>query len=390
MLYVINGRYWWALFFLISAIYCRYLGLAHNIPNQNPLNVFAYSMNILLPLHAFIIVYMYNRDDPEYSFTKQFYWALLIMLFVNLLALGAGFKNENHNIEDRLNLPFGEGLYTGSMIIAIVLLMTLAYVFRFSNYRPLGRIWLLGILGISFVLMVMVNSRLTLMTVMLVIGLFFTPGALRAMLTFIASWFTLPLLMNAAELVYWFLTQPFMVAIVQRVDKRDVTSFNGRSELWTDVGDWLMKDQTGIIFGNGYKGNMYLKMHGEFLARTGQTPYMAHTHSTTCEVLLSQGAVGFGLLVLMVFFAFIVYRKLHKYKHKDGPLFIALVFIMFFLQIDNNIYHESFGFCLLSAIVARSVIKPHFLPPDDDEEEEGDEEESPEEQTPAPRRQVRT
>ncbi|MBK8531689.1 MAG: hypothetical protein IPL64_07330 [Flavobacteriales bacterium] len=144
-------------------------------------------------------------------------------------------------------------IYSSAHLLAMTNSILMFYMKDFAK-KPRAFMVLFAFYMLNMALMLSVNSRLSFMTFPILSGLFFFRTIGRARIAFPLSPFTMPLLTNFALLVYWVLTLPFMVAIVSRVNKADVTTFNNRTTVW-DVGwNWLEHDRSDILFGKGYQG----------------------------------------------------------------------------------------------------------------------------------------
>lgn len=355
---MVTRRYWWGLLFLISLIASMWKALAEHFPGATMANTVAYTIMFLAPYHAAIIVHVRNRDQDDFDFARMVLLGLVSFLLINLLGVAVGMRNVLHHIEGRLNLPFVLGIYDAAHLLAMINLMLLFYMKDFVR-RPLPFIGLVLFYLLNVVLMLKVNSRLSFMTFVILTGLFLFRMIGRARIMYVLSLFTMPLLTNFALLVYTILTLPFMRAIVSRVNKEDVTTFNNRTTVW-DVGwNWLEKDRHGLWFGHGYQGQIHLKGWGHiadvFHVKDVQN---VHMHSTFMQTLINQGIVGYALLLIVVWFTFAYFRKRYQEGALESPLFALMVYMLFILQIDIICYGNDFGNALLLCLFAAVVIDP--------------------------------
>jgi O-antigen ligase len=358
---MVNRKYWWGLFFLISLIASMWKALDERFPGATMANTLAYTIMFLAPFHAAIIVHIRNRDQEDFDFAKMVLISLSLFLGINLLGVAAGMHNVLHNIEGRLNLPFVLGIYDAAHMLAMINLMLLFYMKDFVK-RPLPFLGMVVFFLVNMVLMLKVNSRLSFMTFIILTGLFMFRMVGRARLMFPLSLFTMTILTNFALLVYTILTLPFMRAIVSRVNKEDVTTFNNRTTVW-DVGwNWLEKDRHGIIFGHGYQGQIHLKgwdhIAEVFNVKDVQN---VHMHSTFMQTLINQGIVGYALLLIVVWFTFTYFRKRYHEGALESPLFALVVYMLFILQIDIICYGNDFGNALLLCVFAMVVMDPKHI-----------------------------
>lgn len=358
---MVNRKYWWGLLFLISLIASMWKALAEHFPGATLANTVAYTVMFLAPFHASIIVHIRNRDQPDFDFARMVLISLCLFLLINLLGVAAGMHNVLHNIEGRLNLPFVLGIYDAAHLLAMINLMMLFFMKDFVK-RPLPFIGMTAFFLLNVFLMLKVNSRLSFMTFVILTALFVFRLVGRARLMFPLSLFTMSLLTNFALLVYTILTLPFMRAIVSRVNKEDVTTFNNRTTVW-DVGwNWLEKDRHGILFGHGYQGQIHLRgwdhIADVFNVKDVQN---VHMHSTFMQTLINQGVVGYGLLLVVVWLTFAYFRKRYHEGALEAPLFALVVYMLFILQIDIICYGNDFGNALLLCVFAMVVMDPKHV-----------------------------
>jgi O-antigen ligase len=270
-------------------------------------------------------------------------------------------RNVLHHIDGRLNLPFVLGIYDAAHMLAMINLMLLFYM-KDPVKRPVRFLGLLVFFLVNMVLMLKVNSRLSFMTFILLMGLFMFRMVGRAKLMFPLSLFTMSLLTNFALLVYTILTLPFMQAIVSRVNKEDVTTFNNRTTVW-DVGwNWLEKDRHGLLLGHGYQGQIHLKGWDHIaVVFNVKDVQNVHMHSTFMQTLINQGVAGYALLLVVVWFTFQYFRKRYREGALEAPLFALVVYMLFILQIDIVCYGNDFGNALLLCVFAMVVMDPKHI-----------------------------
>ncbi|MBL7951274.1 MAG: O-antigen ligase family protein [Flavobacteriales bacterium] len=357
----VTRKYWVGLLFLISLIASMWKALAEHFPGATAANTIAYTIMFLAPFHASIIVHIRNREHDDFDFARMILISLSLFLLINLLGVAAGMHNVLHNIEGRLNLPFVLGIYDAAHMLAMINLMLIFYMKDFAK-RPGPFLLLLGYFMLNMVLMLKVNSRLSFMTFLILLALFVFRMVGRARLMFPLSLFTMTMLTNFALLVYTILTLPFMRAIVSRVDKEDVTTFNNRTTVW-DVGwNWLEKDRHGILFGHGYQGQIHLK-GWDHIAEVFDVKDVqnVHMHSTFMQTLINQGIVGYALLLLVVWHTFTYFRKRYHQGALESPLFALVVYMLFILQIDIICYGNDFGNALLLCVFAMVVMDQRYI-----------------------------
>lgn len=358
---MVTRNYWIGLAFLLSLVASMWKALSEGFPGANPGNTIAYTIMFLAPFHAAIIVQIRNRDQEDFDYPMLVLKGLSALIILNLLGVAAGMSNVLHNIEGRINLPFLLGIYDAAHLLSMINLMMLFYMKDFAR-RPGPFVFMLGFYLMNMALMLSVNSRLSFMTFLLLTGLFLFRMVGKARLMFPLSLFTMPLLTNFALLVYWVLTLPFMAAIVSRVNKEDVTTFNNRTTVW-DVGwDWLQNDRTGLLFGHGYQGQIYLD-GWDHIAEVFNVrdAYNVHMHSTFMQTIISQGVVGYALFLVVMWQVFAYFRKRFLEGALEAPLFAAVVYMLFILQIDIVCYGNDFGNALLFCLFAMVVMDPKYI-----------------------------
>ena len=358
---VVTRLYWVGLLFLLTLVWSMWKAQSEGFPSLQFGNTFAFSIMFLVPFHAAIVVQIRNRDQQEFDFAHLVLKSLSILVFVNLVGYAAGLQNAVHRIEGRINLPFLLGIYDAAHLLALINLMLLFYMKDFAG-KPYRFLFLLGFYMVNMVIMMSVNSRLSFMTFLLLTALFLFKIIGKARLVFPISLFVMPLLVNFALFIYWVLTLPFMTAIVSRVDKADVTTFNNRTTVW-DVGwAWLENDRTGLFFGHGYQGQY--KLEGwDHIAEVFNTRNATnvHMHSTFMQTLIGQGVLGYGLLLLIMWHLVRYFRTSYLEGRQEAPLFAAVIYLLFILQIDIVCYGNDFGNALTFCLFAMVVMDPKYI-----------------------------
>jgi hypothetical protein len=129
----LNGYYFLALIFLISSAMALYIALNKHLPETNSWQIFGKSLLIFIPLHAFIVVHLYNEDDKN-IIPKLTLISLSLLLFINLVGFFVfGLENGRHSFEGRISFPFLAGLYSGASLLAIINLMLLFFFESFTK-----------------------------------------------------------------------------------------------------------------------------------------------------------------------------------------------------------------------------------------------------------------
>lgn len=354
----VNGNYWILALYVLSMVASLVVAIHKNLPDAD-IGMFAIrSVLIIAPLHAFMVVYVYNmnRDDIA-GLTLAGLSALLAINLFGYYVLGM--RNALHSIDGRINFPFVDGLYSGASLIAVINVM-LVYELRRMWSRPITAFFIMLYLSLNSVLIFFINSRLVTMVLLLVVILIISNVARIFRGVFVVSIFTIPLVLNASMLIYTILNLPVFSAIMQRVDLLDVVTFNGRAFLWRDALDWLLIDQRGLIFGNGYKGHYFLQLFGDVIKffDLGDAQHM-HAHSTTMEIAISQGVVGLALFLLALYKAYCYYKREFLAGRRSGALFPVIIFILFIAHLDGFVYLDSLGGMLFIFLVARLSVTLH-------------------------------
>ena len=351
---MINFNYALMTLFILSSIASLFIALNKNLPDANLRLTITRSILLLAPFNAFVIVSLYL--DGEKEFIKWTVIGLSLLVFINLIGYyGLGLINLTHSLEGRLSFPFLDAFYSGANLLVIIDLMLLHYLQK-NWTKP---VWF-SLLGIYFTLNLMlfylVNSRLATLIFLLVLILIFFK-ALKLNGVYWVSLFTLPILLSSGLLIYEILKTPALASVMQRVDIEDVTTFHGRSYLWKDALDWLVYDQRGLLFGNGYKGHYFLDLiHDVVKLWNAENSFHMHLHSTSLEILVSQG-LSFFVLYCVIFYRVFSYYK-QKYKdNRDGGAFLpVVVFLLFLMQVDTFLYMDGLGSAILALLVSRAAI----------------------------------
>ena len=169
----------------------------------------------------------------------------------------------------------------------------------------------------------------------------------------------MPIITNFALLIYKILTLPFFATILDRVSKKDVTTFNGRTYIWDAAAEWVMHDRRGLLLGNGFNGQYHLKILERVAKLWGETgSYRLHMHSAFLEILVDQGVVGLSLMYLMYWRGYIYYRQQYIQGTSMGPLYAGFVYLLFAWQIDIFGYAYNTGFLLIFMLMAPIAVKP--------------------------------
>lgn len=342
--------------YTLSCVIALVVAFHKDLPETTSSLTITRSLLLFLPFQAFVAVRFYN-DDPK-TLPKLVFISLSSLLAINLLGFyGLGLTNEIHSISGRINFPFMDGLYSGASLVAILSLMLLYYFKKIRNNPFLLTGWVLYFM-LNLFIMFYINSRLTIMVFLIVVILQLVHATGRSKLIYWISLFTLPILLNTGQLVYRILSQPFFISILKRVDLIDVTTFNGRAFLWQDALDWLFYDQRGLLFGNGYRGHYFLGITANVAKLWHEEhPYHLHLHSSSLEILVSQGLVVYLLFLFLLYHGFRYYQKMYQQNEPQGVMLAVLIFLLFILQVDTFLYMESLGFLLFAFIISKTAVK---------------------------------
>ncbi|MDX9750647.1 MAG: O-antigen ligase family protein [Flavobacteriales bacterium] len=348
---VVNRIYWVSLLCLLSMVSAHWIALYKGFPGYSVLNTALQSLMVLVPFHAALVVRVVNRGVPGFSLARMVLMGLSLLMAVNYLGYLAGFSNLVHSFEGRIALPFMRGLYDAAHLLSIINLMLL-----FHMREPLRRPVTFSVLSVFYLLnlavMLSVNSRLSFLMFMLLTVLFLFRAA-QARVLFPLSFFTLPLVLSFALLIYEVLTLPVFSTVLDRVSKADVTTFNGRSYLWYGAWEWLVDDRRGLLFGLGYNGQYWVGLLDMVAVQWGVgQPAFIHMHSSSLQVLLAQGLTGLVLMSICLWYAWSRSRRWYMEGHVSAPLFGMVMYLLLIWQLDIFLYGLDFGVLLLSTLLA--------------------------------------
>jgi hypothetical protein len=350
----LNAYYFFMTLFILSSVVSLFIALWKGLPEANLIQTVTKSILLFVPFQAFLVILLYNEQRE--NLVKLTLISLSLLLFINLFGFfGLGMSNAGHSIEGRLNFPFLDGFYSGASLLAIINLILLYYLKRNRMY-PVRFASLGGYFVFNFILFFLINSRLSILIFALVVGLWLF-GAIRVKGVFLLSMFTLPILLTSGIIIYKILQLPFLSFLLQRVDIQDVTTFNGRAFLWRDAMDWLMNDQQGLLFGNGYKGHYFMGLISDVAKLWNEKEvYHMHLHSTSLETLVSQGLVFFLLFAVLLYMIYAYYKKKHKEGKTEGAFLPVVIYLLFIMQVDTFMYLDNLGFIIFSLLLSPLAI----------------------------------
>ncbi len=361
----LNYNYLFALLFLGSVILALYAAFSKGLPEMSFNVVIFKSLLTIIPLHAFIVVNLYNQEQEFQHLARHTFIGLSVLLFINLVGYyGLGLVNQVHHLEGRINFPFMAGLYEGSNMLAIITLMLLFYIIKHRSdpiITGLSIAYFLGALALIF----FINSRLCIMILLLIFILYLSGAIRKAKTLFTLSVFTVPILLSSGLLIYQIMQLPPFISILQRVDLIDVVTFNGRAFLWQDAMDWIVFDRRGFFFGNGFSGQYFIDLVSDVAKLWNEeNTYLMHLHSTSLEVMINQG------MIFLVIFLILCYKTC-KYFHiaylnrmEEAPLFVVMIFMAFLLHVDTFLYPGSLGFFIWSVLLSKIVISDNKSEPE--------------------------
>jgi O-antigen ligase len=352
----INCTYAVMLLYVISCVASLFVALYNGLPESNLRLTIGRSLLMIIPFHAFIVVLLYNGNE-EHKLVKLTTVSLSLLLAINVIGYFVlGLVNPVHSIEGRFSMPFIESFYSGANLLAIINLILLYYLIR----CPAGSFQFVALTGyfvFNFVLFYLINSRLSTLILLLVIGLFLF-RVLTVKGLFVGSMFTIPVLLSCGFLIFHILQLPVFSFLVQRVDLQDVVTFNGRAFLWKDAIDWLLYDQRGLFFGNGYKGHYFLDLIPDVvLLWNAVDAHHLHLHSTSLEILVSQGVVSFVVFTFLFYQVYRYYKQRYGERNDEGAFFAVVIFLLFLMQVDGFVYLDAMGFIIFSLLISRTSVR---------------------------------
>jgi O-antigen ligase len=348
----LTGTWWLCMAYMASLSVSMFVGMRNGVPGVQTGNALLSTLLFIAPFNAAVVVLHHNRHDPGFRFSELLFIGIGLLLAINVLGFAAGIRSVGHSFEGRANFPFIRGIYTGAHVLAVWALMLL-FKLRAPGQRPVAYALAGAALLLCLFFMVKINSRLSFLIFLLLFVLFATRLMKLIRGLYITSLFTMPLLLSSSLLLYQVLSQPFFTAVLQRVSKEDVTTFNGRSYIWLAIGDWFWNDRTGILFGNGYKGHYTLGLL-DFVAVLWDEPraYNLHTHATITEVAVAQGIVGVALLYMVFWRGFRFYRGEYISGGAYAPVFAGFAYLLFIWQLDIFCYGVEIGHAILFCMMA--------------------------------------
>lgn len=343
----VNLNYGIALVYLLTLCVALLISSRSGFPGLYTVNMVGTTLTYLVPFHAALVVVLYNRERSDLDMSRLVLTGLVSLVLLNLVAYAAGFRNLVHGFEGRMNLPFFRGIYDGAHILAVINLMLLFHL-RDPLRRPVRFALLSGLFAVNLVVTMSINSRLSFMIFLVISLLFITRAIRRTRFLYLFSLFTLPLLMSFSLLIYNILSMPIFERVLQRVDKADVVTFNGRTFIWSAAWEWLMHDRRGILIGNGYQGQYNIRLLEEVGVMWGEeNTYNLHMHSTFLQVLLGQGVIGVLLMYVIFLRLYRFYRKRYMEGATEMAMFGPIAYMLIIWQMDIFCFGQGTGAVIL-------------------------------------------
>jgi len=352
----INYKFYFFAAFLLSACYSYYVGMKWAVPGVDMLRVFTASLTVVMPFVGFLIWNIYNEKYDDFDPHNEALTAFNIYFIINLLGVGAGVKTLAHGFDDRITFPFSSGIYDGGNVLALMSILIFPNLIKLKGpfiRRAKHYAYFVAIVA----LLMIINSRLTTLNLLLIMGLFATRLAFMYIPIFIGSWFTLPTLLNSSKIVYAILSLPFLAVLFKRVDVYDVTTYNSRTFIWEPGLEWILKMKEGIWTGMGFKGPSTLKLYKDLTDKWMVDVYVLHSHSSLLDITISQGILGISLLAISIFFALQYYRRSFSKNRNDKGFYAIVLYGLFLMQFDGFLNPGGVGFAILSLCMSRVVIK---------------------------------
>ncbi len=352
----LNPRMGWLILFMISLAYAGVLGLSYGVPGYDRLKTLTEILKVGIPFLGFMIWIFYQVEDEDFDPVRQFRWALGLYLSVNLLGAVAGITTLAHSFEDRISIPFSDGIYDGANVLAIFAILLFPLI-RDNTSSSQSRIFTLGLLFVVSALILHINSRLTILVLLLVMGLFMIRLAYVYQLIFVGAWFFIPMLLNSKMLVYNILTQPIFSSLLQRGDLEDITSYNSRAYIWERAMEWIQHDRTGFWAGNGTRGFGTLRIYEDITDQWMVDVYTLHSHSSMLDIWICQGLIGLVIVGLMIWGTLKFYRIKRQEGHVLQQFYPVVIFLLLLMQVDGFFNPSGIGFAIFLMLFSLVVVQ---------------------------------
>ncbi len=350
----LNKNYILVLLFVIFTFIFSFLeALQIGHPGFNNVNTAFLLLFIFAISHSTILVMFYNSGDTSFNLGRLIYIGMTIDIGVNLLAYAAGLQNVIHHIPGRLNLPFSQGFYATANSVAIINVLILG-MWVFEDLKAPLKLFTIVHFIINLWLMTAFNSRLSIMIFLFCSILIIFRIVKFYRFLFFLSFFTIPLMLSFTVLIYNILQLPILSKVINRLDYNDITSFNGRRDLWERGIDWFLGYGPGFWTGNGYQGHYTIGLLddlAEFWHRSSALGL--HIHSSFFEYLLSQGVLGTLPLLILILIA-LRHLVTHRSYH---TLLGVMIYLIFIFQIDIYAYITNTGAYLFFILISVVLVK---------------------------------
>ncbi|MCG8307617.1 MAG: hypothetical protein MI975_09520 [Cytophagales bacterium] len=351
---IFNGYHLIFLLFITTSIIALFVSYKRGYPDLSITVVFLRSLRIFTIFLSFVIFAHYNKDD-RFIIVNILFKSLVLLLGINIIGYyGLGLTAPFRQIEGRINFPFSGGVYGANMIIIPLIFLTFSNILKtkFTD-KPFLKIGYGALLILCLYIFYTINARLFLLTFIVVVLIFSLNLQKAGILIPILSVFTLPVLVSLRLILPKFLTIGPLEYILQRIDYRSFITFQGRLYLWEPAMDWLKSFGDGVYFGNGWNGQYFLRLAEKYnFLSPGFLTINKHLHSTTLDVLVSQGI--FGYLILLIIYIVLVYHYnlLSKKRSELKFLYMTIIFIVLLSHYDVNVSVSTIGFFITSFLYA--------------------------------------
>jgi len=223
--------------------------------------------------------------------------------------------------------------------------MLIYYMARIQN-DPFRLAYLAAYFILNLMLLNLINSRLNILIFLFVALLLSFRVIEKIKGLFVASFFTVPILLSSGLILYQILTLPVFITMLKRVDVQDIMS-------------WITEDQRGIFWGNGFKGHYFLDLISD-VAKLWNSDvkdyHHMHLHSSAFEILVCQGIFGYVIFLILFHRVYTYYKKKYLTGDSEGVFFAVAVFLLFILQVDMFVYLESSGQVIFSLLMASVLV----------------------------------
>ena len=352
----LHANYVWLLLLALAYAVSFIVALRHNQQGMNNINTSTLIFYTMVAAHATLVVQLYNDpQDERGSLAHLLYWGLTLMVLINIIGYVGGLRNSGHAISGRISLPFAQGLYSMASTVAILNLLIIGKILK-EKPRTYSLVLYISQFALNLFLIVGFNSRLSMLTFLLIAGLLIFKLWRPYPLIYVVSLFTLPLLLSFSELIYEIVQLPIFSELLKRVSYEDITNFNGRRYLWESGIDWFLTQGEGFWWGNGYRGYYTIDLFPELSASWGKSALDVHPHSTMLTALVANGFLGTLPLLVILWLCLKHYVNQYRYQLPNASLLGVILYLLLILEIDSYVSVESLGFLLLFMLSADVIV----------------------------------